>query len=150
MYSLVSSPQSVARPFRTFKTRLELLQVLCDAVKAHRSLFQDAGILYQDVSAHNNIIKDGQSPQSSREIMIDLDVAQNLTEGQRTPGEVTDTRPFMSIDILNCRLHGYRQDLESFLYILPSLKSVAEEMRQWLFPIQDGALWTRIIARRRL
>ncbi|CRL22818.1 Tyrosine-protein kinase, active site [Penicillium camemberti] len=97
---------------------LELLQVLRDAIKAHRSLFQDAQILHQDVSAQNIIIVDSPGQQGSRGIMIDLDVAQNLAEGPRTPGEVTGTRPFMSIGILRRRRHTYRHDLESFLYVL--------------------------------
>ena len=105
------------RPLSTFQTRLELLQVLRDAVKAHRSLFQVAKILHQDISANNIIITDPQRKGDPNGILIDLDVAMNLTIGPRTPSEVVGTRPFMSIGILKKRRHTYRHDLESFLYV---------------------------------
>jgi hypothetical protein len=112
---VVNSP--AGRPLRTFKTRLELLQVLRDAVKAHRSLFQDAKILHQDVSAQNIIITGAQGEGDPKGIMIDLDVAMNLADGPKTLGEVTGTRPFMAIGILRRRHRTYRHDLESFLYV---------------------------------
>ncbi len=123
------------RPLRTFESRLELLRVLRDAIKAHRSLLQDAQMLHQDVSAQNIIIVDARvnegdggkeeekteknenDERESRGIMIDLDVAMILELGPRTPGEVTGTRPFMAIGILKGRRHTYRHDLESFLYV---------------------------------
>ncbi|KND86276.1 hypothetical protein TOPH_09086 [Tolypocladium ophioglossoides CBS 100239] len=183
------------RPLRTFKTMLELLQVLRDAVKGHRSLFQDAKILHQDVSAENIIITDGQGEGDPKGILIDLDVAMNLAVGPRTPGEVIGTRAFMAIGVLRSRPHRYRHDLESFLYVFlwtiisnrsenpprtsklrqwsrgsfyeiatrktidmdkenfrsileeftpefHSLKPLAETLRQILFPLEDGAIWT--------
>jgi len=189
----INSP--AGRPLHTFKPRLELLEALRDAAKSHRSLFQDARILHQDVSASNIIITDGQREGDPKGILIDLDVAMNLDVGPSTPGEVVGTRPFMSIGILRCRPHRYRHDLESFLYVflwivisngadIPpvnsklrvwnrgtwyqsamqkthdmhkenlkdileefpsaynSLKPLAEALRQLLFPIEDGALWT--------
>ncbi|KAI1077960.1 hypothetical protein F5B20DRAFT_248856 [Whalleya microplaca] len=42
------------RPLRTFRTRSELLEVFRDAIKGLGSLFQDAHILHQDVSADNS------------------------------------------------------------------------------------------------
>lgn len=190
---VVISP--AGRPLHTFKNRLELLQVLRDAVKAHRSLFQDAKILHQDVSALNIIITDTQRERNPNGILIDLDAAMNVADGPRTPGEVTGTRPFMAIGILRRRRHTYRHDLESFLYVFlwtviskgaenppktsklrqwsrgnwyesamqktndmdesnfgdiltefasdfQSLKPLAETLRQILFPVQDGELWT--------
>ena len=112
---LILSP--AGRPLRTFKTLLELLQVLREAVKGHRSLFQQAKIVHQDVSAENIIITDAQSKGDPKGIMIDLDVAMNLVIGTRTKGEVTGTRPFMTIGILRKRPHTYRHDLESFLHV---------------------------------
>lgn len=49
-------PYPARRPLRMFTSALELLQVLRDAIKAHRSLFQDAQNLHQDISAENIII----------------------------------------------------------------------------------------------
>lgn len=111
----VNSP--AGRPIYTFKTRLELLGALRDAVKAHRSLFKDAWILYQDVSAYRIIITESPDENDPKGMLIDLDVAMDLDVGPRKPGEVTGTWPFMSISILRCRPHRYRQDLESFLYV---------------------------------
>ena len=105
------------RPLSGFQNRLELLQVIRDAVRAHRSLFQVAKILHQDVSADNIIITDPQRVDDPKGILIDLDVAMDLETGPRTPGEVVGTRPFMSIGILKKRRHTYRHDLESFLYV---------------------------------
>jgi len=105
------------RPLSGFQNRLELLQVIRDAVRAHRSLFQVAKILHQDVSADNIIITDPQRVDDPKGILIDLDVAMDLETGPRTPGEVVGTRPFMSIGILKKRRHAYRHNLESFLYV---------------------------------
>ncbi|EPE31464.1 Protein kinase-like (PK-like) [Glarea lozoyensis ATCC 20868] len=112
---IVTSP--AGRPLETFKNRLELLEVLRDAVKAHRSLLQDAKILHQDVAASNIIIAEPQQEGDPKGLLIDLDVAMNLMVGPRTPNEVVGTRAFMSIGILKCRPHRYRHDLESFLYV---------------------------------
>ena len=112
---VVISP--AGRPLSTFKTRLELLQVLRDAIKAHRSLFQVGKILHQDVSANKIIITEPQRDGDPNGILIDLDVAMNLAIGTSPPSEVVGTRPFMSIGILKKRRHTYRHDLESFLYV---------------------------------
>lgn len=106
------------RELRTFKSTLELCQVLRDAVKAHRSLFQTAKILHRDISPWNIIITDSKNPQEPQGILIDLDAAMELSVGPRTPGEVTGTRPFMAIGVLKARYPRYRYDLESFLYVL--------------------------------
>ncbi|KAK3372291.1 serine/threonine-protein kinase Sgk2 [Podospora didyma] len=114
---LVISP--AGRPLRTFKSVLELLHVFRDAIKAHRSLLQDANILHQDFSAQNIIIiteplSDHDDPKG---MLIDLDVAMDLSVGPRTPGELVGTRIFMAIGILQGRPHTYRHDLESFFYV---------------------------------
>ncbi|KAK4106727.1 hypothetical protein N658DRAFT_563488 [Parathielavia hyrcaniae] len=157
------------RPLRTFVSALELVQVFRDA------------ILHQDVSAPNIIISDQGGEDRPRGILIDLDVAMDPGAGPRTPGELTGTRPFMSIGILKRRQpHRYRHDLESFLYVFlwtvisnreswddsagrkmfemrkenfgavldefpgefDSLKGLAETLRDALFPLREGQLWT--------
>lgn len=114
---IVISP--VGMPLHTFKTTLELLQVLRDAVIAHRSLYQDAGLLHRDVSANNIIIVDpqGETGDVSRGILIDLDVAVQVNIGTNHPSQIIGTRPFMAIGVLKGRRHTYRHDLESFLYV---------------------------------
>jgi len=116
----VTSP--LGRPLGSFQSLLELLQVFRDAIKCHRSLCCDAGILHQDVSPGNIIIIDppkgeakGKKP---RGILIDYDVAVVLDqEGLGPKGSVSGTRPFMAIGVLQSERHTYRHDLESFLYV---------------------------------
>ncbi|KAK0706790.1 hypothetical protein B0T26DRAFT_756246 [Lasiosphaeria miniovina] len=117
---LVVSP--AGRPLWTFQTALELLRVLCDAVSAHWSLLQRAGILHRDVSPQNIVIADGDS--GSVGILIDLDVALDVASGgpASPPGEVVGTRMFMAVELLllgkEGGRHTHRHDLESFLYVL--------------------------------
>lgn len=113
----VTSP--VGRPLHTFQSLLELLQVFRDAIKCHRSLYHDAQILHQDVSAGNIIILDGQDEGKPRGILIDLDSAIQITEAEEAETEfnITGTRPFMAIGVLKGEPHTYRHDLESFLYV---------------------------------
>jgi hypothetical protein len=113
---IVVSP--AGRPLTTFKDRLGLLQALRDAIKAHRSLFQDANIRHQDVSVNNIIIVEPQCEGDPRGTLIDLDVAMDLAIGPRPPNEVVFNRAFMAIGILERRPHTYRHDLKSFLYVL--------------------------------
>jgi hypothetical protein len=134
---IVTSP--AGRPLETFKNRLELLEVLRDAIRAHRSLLQDAEILHQDVAASNIIIAEPQRQGDPKGLLIDLDVAMNLMVGPRTLNEVVGTRAFMSIGILKCRPHRYRHDLESFLYVFlrivisnrDELPPPASRLREW-------------------
>lgn len=114
---IVASP--VGRPLDTFKSRTELLQMFRDAIKCHRSLYQDAKILHQDVSAGNVIILDGEREGEPRGVLIDLDSAVEVdvdTEDDAEPS-IVGTRPFMAVGVLKEERHTYRHDLESFLYI---------------------------------
>ncbi|KAL8398699.1 hypothetical protein RB596_006017 [Gaeumannomyces avenae] len=113
---VVLSP--AGRPLHTFKTATELLQVLRDAVTAHRSLLQTASVLHQDVSMGNVVIADNEASGTSRGILIDLDSAVRLADMPQAPGTIVATRPFMAIDVLKGRLRTHRHDLEAFLYLL--------------------------------
>lgn len=192
---MVTSP--VGRPLHTFQSCLELLQVFRDAIKCHRSLYRDGGILHQDVSHGNVIILNEQEKGKPRGILIDLDSAIALDdEGEETEtGTIYGTRPFMAIGVLKHERHTYRHDLESFLYVflwtvitnhteslpetsklrqwsrgdygelavhksldmkrnafqtileefpleLYTLKPLADRLRQVLFPLRDGVIWT--------
>ncbi|KAI0853578.1 FunK1 protein kinase [Daldinia vernicosa] len=176
---LVTSP--VGRPLHTFQSLLELLQVFCDAIKCHRSLYYDAKILHRDISPGNMIILDGQDEGKPKGVLIDLDSAIELSERSETELGITGTRPFMAIGVLKSECHTYRHDLESFLYVFldklrqwsngdwydlavqksldmeqdsfrdileeftpvfHSLKPLAESLRQILFPLCDGVIWT--------
>lgn len=118
MVCIITSP--CGRPLHTNKSVLELLQVLRDAVKSHRSLYEDGGILHQDIAPGNIIISDALDPEGPKGILIDLDVAMILDVGPRNPGgiSITGTPPFMAVGALKGRPRTYRHDLESFLYVL--------------------------------
>ncbi|GAM84719.1 hypothetical protein ANO11243_027200 [Dothideomycetidae sp. 11243] len=107
------------RALNTFKTRLELLLALRDAINAHRSLYQRARIVHQDVSDSNVIIvdpeKEGDPPVGW---LIDLDVALDLNQGPGRPGHIIGKRVFIAIGKFQHQPRTYRHDLEGFLYVL--------------------------------
>jgi hypothetical protein len=191
-----------------FKSIPGLLCALRDALKGHRSLYQDGGILHRDISPGNIIIPAHgmeHALQGPKGVLIDLDLASPVT----TPSkqfESVGTPPFQAIGVLQAYLpnnpHTYRHDLESFFYTflflaickrpvpvgenqlqLPAtsalqmwtqgrpvdkartktedmhaerfraimdeftpefkvLSDLAEELRDLLFPMRDGKLWT--------
>lgn len=118
MVCIITSP--CGRPLHTHESVLELLQVLRDAIKGHQSLYEDGGILHQDIAPGNIIISESLDPEAPKGILIDLDVAMILEVGPRNPGSVsiTGTPPFMAVGALKGRPRTYRHDLESFLYVL--------------------------------
>jgi hypothetical protein len=148
---IVTSP--VGRPLQTFHSLLELLQVFHDAIKCHRSLYNNAKILHQDISPGNIIILDDQDEGKPRGILIDLDSAIQLSEIPEAEAGITGTRPFIAIGVLKKEYHTYRHDLESFLYIFlwtvitndaddPPEKS---KLRQW-----SKGNWDELAARKSL
>lgn len=104
-------------PLDKFRTILEFLEGCRDAIKGHRSLYLDGNILHQDVSKDNIIIPETKKPGELRGILIDLDLAMDLTVGPQKPGELIGTKAFMAIEVLSRKSHTYRHDLESFLYV---------------------------------
>lgn len=146
---VVTSP--VGRPLHTFQSLLELLQVFRDAIKCHRSLYRDAGILHQDVSPGNMIILDGQDEGKPQGILIDLDSAIELAEGVETESDITGTRPFMAIGVLKSERHTYHHDLESFLYVFlwtiianhTESPPESSKLRQW-----SSGDWDELAARK--
>ncbi|KAH6843461.1 hypothetical protein B0I37DRAFT_408294 [Chaetomium sp. MPI-CAGE-AT-0009] len=102
-----------------FQAVPELLIGLRDGIKAHRSLYQDAGILHQDICPGNIIVSSPGANAAPRGVLIDLDSAKMASEpGKQFEG--IGTPPFQAIGVLQAYLpnnpHTYRHDLESFLY----------------------------------
>lgn len=112
---MVTKP--LGRPLHKYNDVAEVLEVLSDAIKAHRSLYFDGMILHQDISPGNIIISDSNEAEASRGILIDLDLAMDLNFGPARPNEIVGTRTFMAIGVLESRAHTYRHDLESFFYV---------------------------------
>ncbi|KAM0549172.1 hypothetical protein ACHAPJ_009481 [Fusarium lateritium] len=107
------------RPLKKYDTVAELLGCFCDTIKGHRSLYVQGNLLHQDISEGNIIICNRRGQKSEpRGVLIDLDLAMDLSVGPESPGELKGTKPFMAIGLLRTRiLHTYRHDLESFFYV---------------------------------
>ncbi|OBT93570.1 hypothetical protein VE01_08309 [Pseudogymnoascus verrucosus] len=100
----------------------QLLEVFRDAIKAHRSLYQDGGILHRDIAASNIIIAPPTtSAESPKGMLIDLDTAWDISRGPTPQGSMVGTSPFMAIGALEAYVQNnprtYRHDLESFFYV---------------------------------
>ncbi|ELR03781.1 hypothetical protein GMDG_01310 [Pseudogymnoascus destructans 20631-21] len=100
----------------------QLLEVFHDAIKAHRSLYQDGGILHRDIAASNIIIvPPTTSAESPKGMLIDLDTAWDTARGPTPQGSMVGTSPFMAIGALEAHVQNnprtYRHDLESFFYV---------------------------------
>ena len=112
---LVVSPPG--RAIDRFESIVEYLEACRDAIKGHRSLYQDAKILHRDVSKNNIIIADAENDADPRGMLIDLDLAKELNSGLSEARHQTGTMEFMAIEVLQGYAHTYRHDLESFFYV---------------------------------
>jgi serine/threonine protein kinase len=111
---LVISP--AGRTTKEFCSVKEMLTALCNAFKAHRSLFAKAKILHRDISQNNITITDPKPADGCTCMLIDLDLA--IVGGERTSvRHQTGTMEFMAIDVLRGVEHTYRHDLESFVLL---------------------------------
>ena len=113
---LVISPAGQA--LREFRSIQELLTVLRDAIKAHRSLHCDGEILHRDISENNIIITDPKQADGFVGMLIDLDLAKLLGSERSGARHQTGTREFMAIQVLQRLVHTYRHDMESLFYVL--------------------------------
>ncbi|OJD15459.1 hypothetical protein AJ78_04300 [Emergomyces pasteurianus Ep9510] len=113
---LVISP--VGRPIHEYKSPLELLKALRDAIKAHRSLYLVGNILHRDISENNIIITDPEKADGNSGMLIDLDLAKEVSSRRSGARHQTGTMEFMAIEVLLTIDHTYRHDLESFFYVL--------------------------------
>ncbi|EEH46959.1 uncharacterized protein PADG_03057 [Paracoccidioides brasiliensis Pb18] len=113
---LVISP--AGRPIYKYKSPLELLMALRDAIKAHQSLYLDGNILHQDISENNIIITNPEKTDGHSGMLIDLDLAKEVGSEQSGACYWTGTMEFMAIEVLLNVNHTYRHDLESFFYVL--------------------------------
>ncbi|KAG6134305.1 hypothetical protein E4U38_002448 [Claviceps purpurea] len=107
----------LGRPLEEFESILELLECLRDAIKVHRSLYMESGILHGDISVNNIIITEPAKAGGYKGMLIDLDSARDITKGPSGTRHRTGTIEFMAIGVLLGRQHTYRHDLESFLYV---------------------------------
>ncbi|EEH41750.2 hypothetical protein PAAG_03671 [Paracoccidioides lutzii Pb01] len=116
LHCLVISP--AGRLIYDYRSPLELLTALRDAIKAHRSLYLDGNILHRDISENNIIITDPDKADGHSGMLIDLDLAKEVGSGRSSARHRTGTMEFMAIEVLLNIDHTYRHDLESFFYVL--------------------------------
>ncbi|KAK7722057.1 hypothetical protein SLS63_009338 [Diaporthe eres] len=117
----VVTPQG--RSLHKYQSIPEVLFALRDAVRAHRSLYQDGRILHRDINPSNIIIPsygpDTDAADAARGVVIDFDMAKENSEPYQ-PNQAVGTYIFQAIGVLQAYLpdnpHTYRHDLESFFY----------------------------------
>lgn len=117
----VVTPQG--RSLHNYQSVPEVLFALRDAVRAHRSLYQDGRILHRDINPSNIIIPsygpDPDAADAARGVLIDFDMAKENSEPYQ-PNQAVGTYIFQAIGVLQAYLpdnpHTYRHDLESFFY----------------------------------
>lgn len=132
----VVTPQG--RSLHNYQSIPEVLFTLRDAIRAHRSLYQDGRILHRDINPSNIIIPsygpDTNATDAARGVLIDFDMAKENSEPYQ-PNQAVGTYIFQAIGVLQAYLpdnpHTYRHDLESFFYTLLFL-AVAPR------PVPDG------------
>ncbi|KAG5957896.1 hypothetical protein E4U57_001654 [Claviceps arundinis] len=107
----------LGRPLNEFGSILELLECLRDAIKVHRSLYMESGILHGDISVNNIIMTEPAKADGYKGMLIDFDSAHDITKDPSGRRHRTGTIEFMAIGVLLGQQHTYRHDLESFLYV---------------------------------
>lgn len=106
------------RALRDFESKLELLEALRDAIKAHRFLYPKGKILHRYISENNIIITNPREVDGFPGMLIDEDLAKEIGSGRSGARHQTGTMEFMAIEVLQRIAHTYRHDLESFFYVL--------------------------------
>ena len=112
---------------------------------AHRDLYEKAGILHRDISLENLMV----DPNNHRKgILVDLDIAARVRDGDKRLNPVltyAGTLPFRGIDLLREDTHYptravYRDDLESFFYVLFYIQKYYRDGRR--LPTHDTLRWS--------
>ncbi|KAG6023351.1 hypothetical protein E4U40_004000 [Claviceps sp. LM458 group G5] len=101
----------LGRPLKKFESILELLECIRDAIKVHRSLYMESGILHGDISVRSIIITEPAKADGYKGMLIDLDLAHDITKGPSGTRHRTGTIEFMAIGVLLGQQHTYRHDL---------------------------------------
>ncbi|TGZ81933.1 hypothetical protein EX30DRAFT_371135 [Ascodesmis nigricans] len=93
-----------------------------DAIRGHRSLLTNAGILHRDISINNIMMTDPSHPRPDgfHVFLIDLDLA--VQAGRKKASAAPDrtgTYEFLSLDLLKAKPgHYFHDDLQSFYFVL--------------------------------
>ncbi|KAG6093686.1 hypothetical protein E4U30_004094 [Claviceps sp. LM220 group G6] len=90
----------LGRPLDEFESILELLECLHDAIKVHRSLYMESVILHGDISVNNIIMTEPAKADGYKGMLIDFDLAHDITKGPSGARFRTGTIEFMAIGVL--------------------------------------------------
>ncbi|KAG6056266.1 hypothetical protein E4U17_002327 [Claviceps sp. LM77 group G4] len=71
----------LGRALQKFESILELLECIRDAIKVHRSLYMERGILHGNISVRNIIITEPAKADGYKGMLIDLQSAHDMTKG---------------------------------------------------------------------
>ncbi|KGQ00821.1 hypothetical protein PAAG_12516 [Paracoccidioides lutzii Pb01] len=89
LWCLIISP--AGRAIYNYRSSLELLTALHDAIKVHRSLYLDGNILHQDISENDITITDPQMAE---------DLAKEVSSERSSAQHQTGTMEFIAIEVL--------------------------------------------------
>ncbi|KAF6757912.1 hypothetical protein DFP72DRAFT_808256 [Ephemerocybe angulata] len=111
-----------------FRSQLELVCALHDAIEAHGKLYQYRNILHRDISCANILLGQPGAPLGSRGVLIDMDHAievQYQDSAGAEMGGAVGSPLFQAYFVLKGSglyqyrpTHDYLDDLEAFFYIL--------------------------------
>lgn len=133
---IVSPP---GRAIHEFESVEELLEACRDAVKGHRSLYRKGSILHRDISENNLIITRKKQEGDPIGTLIDFHLAKQMESRPSGATHPTGTMEFMAIDVLECRPHTYRHDLQSLFYVFIWVIICHQELGRGL--PNDSQLW---------
>jgi len=90
-----------------------------NGIIGHWSLVKDGGIIHRDVSINNIMIANEPREGELKGFLIDLDMAKVIGSHDSGAMNRTGTMEFMAINVFRrSEPHSYRDDLESFFYVL--------------------------------
>ncbi|KAF3763512.1 hypothetical protein M406DRAFT_341037 [Cryphonectria parasitica EP155] len=89
-----------------------------DVIRAHRSLYLTSKILYKDISKNNIIITDPRYANEFTGMLINLNLAKQISSGRSGACYQTGTMEFMAIEVLRNAEYTFRHNLEFFFYVL--------------------------------
>ncbi|KAJ3935851.1 MAG: hypothetical protein NXY57DRAFT_932666 [Lentinula lateritia] len=109
------------QPLSDLEDPRESAQVFYDVLQIHQWFYEHVGILHRDLSSGNIMYR--RKNGKVHGVLNDFDLSSRVRDLDKGPTskQRTDTRPFMSIDLLNPVWQGghlYCHDLESLFYII--------------------------------
>ncbi|KAJ3559565.1 hypothetical protein NM688_g266 [Phlebia brevispora] len=114
--------KEVGEPLTEYRSSLEMIIIVYDALRGHNEAYEKAGILHRDISV-NNILINIDPPKDQRTgFLVDWDLckSKDCLNNKATRAECSGTWPFLSALLLQYpwKQHELSDDLESFVHVL--------------------------------